>query len=67
MSLVLHTCLACTYLHYAARTHAVLVRHMRALIAMLSRLRLLARSRDRTQLAQAVVHRRNWRDSDIHH
>jgi hypothetical protein len=38
-----------------------------ALIAMLSPLRFLARSRSRTRLAQAVVHRRSWRDSDCHH
>ena len=38
-----------------------------ALIAMLSPLRFLARSRSRTRLTQAFVHRRSWRDSDCHH
>ena len=39
VSLVLHTCLSCTYLHHAARSHAVLVPYVSALITMLSPLR----------------------------
>ena len=66
LSLLLRTRPECTYPHHSARTPVVLVRHMRALIVMRSRLRSLARSGFRTQLAHAVVHRRSWRHSDIH-